>query len=101
MMKTKKLFGRIGLLKLAFLSLAIGVLVIAGLMFFHEKPSVTNQFIEVNHPFTGSSPKLLTDVSYDVDFNRSLSINDTKYVIENAQNIANANNWDIELYSKF
>jgi len=101
MMKTKKLFGRIGLLKLAFLSLAIGVVVIAGLVFFHEKPSVTNQFIEVNHPFTGSSPKLLTDVSYDVDSNRSLSINDTKYVIENAQNIANANNWDVELYSKF
>ena len=99
--KNLKSVGRARLLKFIFLSIAIVLVTSAGLIFFHENFQPKNQFIEVTHPFTGSAPKLLTDVSYDVDSNRSLSINNTEYIIENAQDIAKANNWGAELYSKF
>jgi len=60
-----------------------------------------NNIVNVNHPIYGSFPKILTDVAYDVDTSQSLSLNYTRYLIKNAQSLADANNGGIKWYEKF
>ncbi len=63
--------------------------------------STNSSLVNVNHPHQGELPKILTDVAYDVDSSQSFSLAYTRYRIESAQALAQANSSGLGLYEKF
>ena len=97
-MKIKNLKIGFLLLSITLVSVSVFALFYTGIISPSENAS---DIANVNHPAHGNFPKILTDVAYDVDASQSLSLNYTRYLIENAQSLADANNGWIDWYEKF